>query len=115
MACIARLLSRRDRRGNHPGCRFVCGKIQRRGVRESSLRAAKAMIRSVTVCADDFGLSRGITDSILQTVDEGPVTQVSVIPNGEAVEYALAEYRRRSDRLALAVHVNLTEGKPLSS
>ena len=73
------------------------------------------MIRSVTVCADDFGLSRGITDSILQTVDEGPVTQVSVIPNGEAVEYALAEYQKRKERLALAVHVNLTEGKPLSS
>ena len=72
------------------------------------------MTRSVTFCADDFGLSRGITDTILETVDEGPVTQASIIPNGEAVEYALAEYGKRKDRLALAVHINLTEGKPLS-
>ncbi len=72
------------------------------------------MKQSITIAADDFGLTRGITDTILETVDEGPVRLVSVIANGEAVAYALDEYQKRADRLSLAVHLNLTEGKALS-
>lgn len=72
------------------------------------------MKRDVTIAADDFGLTRGITDTILETVDNGPVTLVSVIPNGEAVEYAAEEYKKRSGRLMLAMHLNLTEGRALS-
>src|SRR3989344_8281959 len=69
---------------------------------------------TTTIAADDFGLTRGITDTILETVDAGSVTRVSVIPNGEAVEYAIEEYKKRSERLTLAVHLNLTEGRALS-
>ncbi|MBI2025327.1 ChbG/HpnK family deacetylase [Candidatus Kaiserbacteria bacterium] len=69
----------------------------------------------VTIVADDFGLTRGITDTILKVIDEGPVRLVSILVNGEAVEYALSEYKKRSDRLKLAVHLNLTEGKALSA
>lgn len=73
------------------------------------------MQRTITITADDFGLTRGITDTILETVDKGPVTLVSIIPNGEAVEYAIDQYKKRSEHLTLAVHLNLTEGKALSS
>jgi predicted glycoside hydrolase/deacetylase ChbG (UPF0249 family) len=72
------------------------------------------MKQNITFAADDFGLTRGITDTILETVDNGPVTLVSLIPNGEAVAYAIEEYKKRSERLTLAVHLNLTEGKALS-
>lgn len=72
------------------------------------------MNHSLVIAADDFGLTRGVTDTILETVDRGPVTLVSVIPNGEAVDYAIEEYAKRSERLALAVHLNLTEGQALS-
>ena len=73
------------------------------------------MQNTITIAADDFGLSHGITDTILETVDKGPVTLVSVIPNGEAVEYAIEEYKKRSEHLTLAVHINLTEGRALSA
>lgn len=73
------------------------------------------MTRKIVITADDFGLSRGITDSILETVDNGPVRRVSILANGEAVEYALQEYAKRKDHLELAVHLNLTEGKALSA
>lgn len=73
------------------------------------------MQRTIIIAADDFGLTRGITDTILETVDKGPVRLVSIIPNGEAVEYALSEYKKRSARLTLAVHITLTEGKALST
>lgn len=71
-------------------------------------------MNNVVCCADDYGLTRGITDTILETVDRGPVRLVSILANGEAVDYAIAEYLKRTDRLALAVHLNLTEGKALS-
>lgn len=73
------------------------------------------MHHTITIVADDFGLTRGITDTILEVVDEGPVRMVSILANGEAVAYAVEEYKKRSEHLALAVHLNLTEGKALSA
>lgn len=69
----------------------------------------------VTVTADDYGLTRGNTDSILEAADRGALTRVSLLPNGLAFDYAATEYKKRSGRLTLAVHLNLTEGKPLSA
>src|SRR3989344_3954890 len=73
------------------------------------------MKNTVTITADDFGLTRGITDTILEMVDGGHVQTVSILANGEAVAYALDEYRKRSSSLTLAVHLNLTEGRALSA
>lgn len=72
------------------------------------------MAHRYIIDADDFGLSRGITDSILETFDLGALTSTSILPNGESVEYALQEYAKRAEKLRLAVHLNLTEGLPLS-
>lgn len=72
-------------------------------------------MNQLVTCADDFGLSRGISDSILETVDRGAVRTISLLANGTAVEYALAEYAKRSERVTLALHVNLTEGKAISA
>lgn len=73
------------------------------------------LAREIIVTADDYGLSRGVTDSILETVDRGPVRRVSVLANGEAVTYAVEEYKKRQGRMELALHLNLTEGKALSA
>lgn len=72
------------------------------------------MTRTIIITADDYGLSRGVTDSILETVDLGPVKRVSILANGCALPYALAEYDKRKGHLELVVHLNLTEGKALS-
>jgi|CXWL01.1.fsa_nt_gi putative flippase GtrA len=73
------------------------------------------MSRTIVVTADDFGLARSTTISILRAVDMGAVSQVSVIANGSDVPYALSEWQKRKKLLSLAVHINLTEGKALSS
>lgn len=73
------------------------------------------MKHRVTVTTDDFGLTRHITDTILETVDNGPVTNVSVMPNGNAFDYAVEEYLKRREKLSLSVHLNLTEGRPISN
>jgi len=62
--------------------------------------------------ADDFGLTEGITNGILDCFDHGALDSTSIVPNGHAFAYAVREYRRRQD-LRLAVHLNLAEGRPV--
>ena len=71
-------------------------------------------MRKLSITADDFGLTRSVTDAALKAFDRGVLTAVSILPNGDAVGYALAEYEKRRDRLTLSVHLNLTEGPALS-
>jgi predicted glycoside hydrolase/deacetylase ChbG (UPF0249 family) len=66
----------------------------------------------ILISADDFGLSEGITTNILDAVDHGVVSSVSLIANGTGFEHAICEYRKRSG-LYLTVHLNLMEGRPL--
>jgi predicted glycoside hydrolase/deacetylase ChbG (UPF0249 family) len=63
--------------------------------------------------ADDFGLTRNITDRILECHDNGCLTSVSIIPNGMAFDYAIKEYKKRKN-LDIGIHLNLTEGKAIS-
>jgi predicted glycoside hydrolase/deacetylase ChbG (UPF0249 family) len=65
------------------------------------------------VHADDIGVSRGVTDGILQCIDEGPVEGTSIIANGAAFDHAVAALASRR-RVALSVHLNLVEGRPVS-
>ncbi len=66
----------------------------------------------IIVSADDYGLSEGITTNILDAVDNGAVSSVSIIANGDGFEHAIREYRKRRG-LSLTVHLNLMEGRPL--
>lgn len=70
-------------------------------------------MRDCVVTADDYGLSRSINSSILETADRGVLSRVSILANGPAFEYAIVELKKRP-ALELSVHLNLSEGKPLS-
>lgn len=71
-------------------------------------------LRTLVVSADDIGLSVGNTDTIFEAADHGALTSVSILANGPAFEYAMAGYLARKEQLGLRVHLNLTEGIPLS-
>ncbi|MCA9408456.1 MAG: ChbG/HpnK family deacetylase [Candidatus Omnitrophica bacterium] len=62
--------------------------------------------------ADDFGLTKGITDNILECFDQGALNSTSIFANGHAFDYAIKEYRKRPE-LRLGIHLNLVEGKPI--
>jgi predicted glycoside hydrolase/deacetylase ChbG (UPF0249 family) len=66
------------------------------------------------ISADDIGVTRGVTDHILDAFDRGLLTNVSMLANGSAVEHAANEVRRRH-ALTVSVHLNLVEGCPVSS
>lgn len=71
-------------------------------------------MRSFIAVADDIGLSRGNTDTILQAADAGALQGVSILANGEALSYACEALLKRPS-LMPALHCNLTEGKALSA
>ena len=71
------------------------------------------MSLTILLSADDFGLTEGISRSILEAHDEGVLNGVSVLANGHFFDEAVAEARRRPD-LRLSVHLNLVEGMALS-
>lgn len=64
--------------------------------------------------ADDLGRTRGVTDSILDCVDNGALRSVSVLANGDAFDFAMAECAKRP-HLRVSVHLNLCEGRPVSA
>ena len=74
---------------------------------------APAVSLTILLSADDFGLTEGISRSILEAHDEGVLNGVSILANGHFVDEAVAEARRRPS-LRLSVHLNLVEGMALS-
>lgn len=71
------------------------------------------MAKTIIINADDFGLSRGINDGILESIDKGVVRRISLMANGHDFEYAIGALKLRPT-ISVRVHLNLTEGKPLS-
>ena len=62
--------------------------------------------------ADDFGLTKGVTDGIIQSHTKGIVTSTSLIMNGRAVSYAV-EQAKKHPSLRVGLHLVLSWGKPL--
>ena len=62
--------------------------------------------------ADDFGLSKSITDGIVEGIKEGYITSTSIMANMEYAEYAIKEALRNNIN-CIGLHINLTVGKPI--
>jgi hopanoid biosynthesis associated protein HpnK len=70
-------------------------------------------MKRLIVNADDFGLTRLVSQGILDAHHHGIVTSTSLMANGEAFD-AAAEMSRRAPRLSVGVHLVLTHGIPVS-
>jgi chitin disaccharide deacetylase len=70
-------------------------------------------MRQLVVNADDFGLTAGVTRGILDAHREGIVTSTTLMANGAAFDMAVAASRQAST-LGVGVHLNLSEGVPVS-
>jgi predicted glycoside hydrolase/deacetylase ChbG (UPF0249 family) len=68
--------------------------------------------RSLIVNADDLGLSEGVTDGIIQTMQRGIVTSTSLLANGPQTEAAVRRLGEIGCR-SIGIHLNLTSGRPI--
>lgn len=71
------------------------------------------MEKTVFVTADDFGFTKGVTDGILHCHDKGLVTNTSLMVNMPDAPRAM-ELAKPRPNLSVGLHVNLTQGKPIS-
>lgn len=62
--------------------------------------------------ADDFGLSKSISDGIIDGIIGGYITSTSIMANMEYTEYAIKEAIRNNID-CIGLHINLTVGKPI--
>jgi predicted glycoside hydrolase/deacetylase ChbG (UPF0249 family) len=69
----------------------------------------------VALCADDYGLSYGVSAGILEALDAGRITAVSALVNGPRWPAMGLELVRRGRGADIGLHFNLTLGRPLSS
>lgn len=70
-------------------------------------------MNALFVNADDFGLRRGVNEWIIQGCEEGIIGSASLIANAPATEEAIVLARRHPE-LDLGVHLNLSQGWPVS-
>ena len=65
---------------------------------------------------DDMGFTRSVTRRLLDLWGAGVISSFSVLPNGDALDDVSRGFFNEKDREArIAVHLNLFEGRPLSS
>ena len=65
------------------------------------------------VCADDFGISPGVNQAIIEAHTKGVLTHASLLANGAYLEDAVKLSSEMAPSLKLGLHINLTGGKPV--
>jgi len=72
-------------------------------------------VKRLIVNADDLGADEGRNEGIFEAMRAGVVTSASILPNGPALGHALDGIRSGGfERVSFGVHLNLSEGRPLS-
>jgi predicted glycoside hydrolase/deacetylase ChbG (UPF0249 family) len=70
-------------------------------------------VKYLIVNADDLGWTDGVNRGIAEAHNKGIVTSASILANGAAFARG-AELARATPALGVGVHLNLSDGKPLS-
>ncbi len=71
--------------------------------------------RRIIVNADDFGMSAEVNAAIVQGFGEGTISSTTLMANMPGFEEACELARRHNLSGKIGVHLNLTEGRPLSA
>jgi len=71
------------------------------------------MDRRIIINADDFGLCEGVNEAVAQAHSEGVLTSATIMANMPAASEAV-KIAKEMPTLGVGVHLNLTEGPPVS-
>jgi len=70
---------------------------------------------SVVLCADDFGLSDGVSRGIVELAETGRVSATGAMTNMPGWRRAARDLKALKGRVAAGLHLNLTTGSPLGA
>jgi len=68
-------------------------------------------MRKLIICADDFGMSKGVNEAILLTYKMGVATDTSLLVNGP--EFLDSVRLIKENKMSVGLHVNLTSYSPV--
>jgi len=71
------------------------------------------MERKIIINADDYGLCDGVNQAVVQAHTQGILTSTTIMANMPAARRAI-ELAKQLPTLGVGVHLNLSEGKPVS-
>jgi hopanoid biosynthesis associated protein HpnK len=74
---------------------------------------SRGAARRLIVAADDFGMSEGVNNGVIQAHRDGVLTETSLMVNGAAFEHAVA-LARDNPRLSVGLHLMLVQGRAAS-
>ncbi len=86
------------------------GKVGNASSKPPDLKPARLLL----LCADDFGLTRGIDEAIAKLVRAGRLSAFSCLTNGPAWRHDGPKVAKLRGQSQAGLHFNLTEGRPLS-
>ena len=72
------------------------------------------MTAKMIINADDFGLCEGVNKAVVEAHIRGVLTSATIMANMPAVDEAI-EIAKKMPSLGVGIHLNLTEGRPISS
>ncbi len=64
--------------------------------------------------ADDYGLSKSINEGIIEAYNEGLISSTTIMINMPYAEDAILKWKENTN-LGLGLHINLTQGSPISN
>jgi chitin disaccharide deacetylase len=74
-----------------------------------------AVHNNIVFHADDFGVSNTISQQIVDCINNGVVSSVSMICNTEGFGYAQELFYSNKKQFRIRLHINLVEGKPVAA
>jgi predicted glycoside hydrolase/deacetylase ChbG (UPF0249 family) len=72
-------------------------------------------LHRVVLCADDYGLTEGVSRGILKLAADGRLSATSAMTNMPVWPRLAPPLRELQDSVAVGLHLNLTTGQPLGS
>jgi predicted glycoside hydrolase/deacetylase ChbG (UPF0249 family) len=69
--------------------------------------------RSVILCADDYGLSDGVSRGIAELAEKGRLSATGAMTNMPGWRRAAPDLKPLRGRIGIGIHLNLTTGSPL--
>lgn len=69
---------------------------------------------NLIINADDFGLSKSINKGIIEAYQDGLISSTTIMINMPYVEDAISKWKENTS-LGLGLHINLTQGSPISN
>lgn len=73
------------------------------------------LLRPVVLCADDFGMTDGVSRAILALAGQGCISATSAMTNLPAWRRNAPALKILRQRIGIGLHLNLTTGRPLGA